>query len=102
MTTTDIMKILKPKNGYQLLFVHLTPNSSKDEIIGIFEGRLKVKVRAIPEKGKANQDLIKLLSKRLSYPKSVFEIAFGGQSRRKTLKIFADFDELLNRLKSTL
>ena len=44
---------------------------------------LKVRVRARPVEGAANEALIKLLSKALGVPKSAVTIQRGGQSRTK-------------------
>lgn len=56
------------------LKIHLTPNASHNKIEGWScddkgEKRLRVKVTATPESGKANEALIKLLSKTLRIPK---------------------------------
>ena len=53
------------------------------------EGRpvLKVRVRARPVEGEANEALIRLLAKALGVPKSAVAIHRGGQSRTKILVI---------------
>ncbi|MCB1559420.1 MAG: DUF167 domain-containing protein [Alphaproteobacteria bacterium] len=48
---------------------------------------LKVSVTAVPEKGKANQSLIKLLSKHWKIPKSEIEIIKGETERHKILSV---------------
>ena len=50
---------------------------------GIFE----VKVSVPPEKGKANERVIELISKHLKFPKSKIEIISGLSSKQKILKI---------------
>ncbi|WP_457678072.1 DUF167 domain-containing protein [Thermovibrio sp.] len=63
------------------------------------EGRLKVKVTAPPEKGKANEALIELLSKRLKVPKRSISIVSGQTSRVKRVFIEGiDFATLQERL----
>ena len=47
---------------------------------------LKASVRDIPEDGKANKALIRLLARRLGIPKSDIELAGGHTSRNKILK----------------
>lgn len=49
------------KDGVELR-VKVTPKSSKNAIVGWEEDLLKVRLRAIPEKGNANEALIELLS----------------------------------------
>lgn len=73
-----------------VLSVRLTPKSSKDAIEDCFEAsdgicRLKVRVRAQPEKGKANKALIKLLAKQLGVPQSSLSIITGTKDRNKTV-----------------
>ena len=47
------------------LKVKVLPNSSRDEVCGYLGGALKIKVRAIPESGKANKAVIALLASTL-------------------------------------
>ena len=55
----------------------IVPGSSKTCIAGTLDGRLKVKVSAAPEKGKANECLVGFLGKRLGVKKSAIEIVAG-------------------------
>lgn len=85
------------------LSVRLTPNAGRDGIEG-FESdangdeHLKVRVTAVPEKGKANKALIALLSKTLKIPKSSFEIVSGDTARKKILRINGDPEEIVSKL----
>jgi uncharacterized protein (TIGR00251 family) len=77
--------------GY-ILRIRVTPNSSKCSICGIFtdcggQDYLKVNLTSVPEKGKANSELIKLLSKTLHLSKSSFSIINGETDRYKKLLI---------------
>ncbi len=56
---------------------------------------LKIAVKAPPEKGKANQELIKFLSQRLEIPKGEISIISGLKSRRKEILLKADEDIFL-------
>jgi len=74
------------------LFVRVTPNASRDEITGVIQisddvKRLALKVRAVPENGKANKAAIKLLAKQLQIPKSSIRVVKGANARHKTLRI---------------
>lgn len=85
------------------LFVRLTPKASRDRIDGpaaAAEGGtvLKAMVTAVPEDGKANAALIKMLAKEWRLPKSAFEIVAGATDRRKTVFISGDGAELAARL----
>lgn len=75
-----------------LLSVRLTPRSAKDALGGIREdekGRvwLQAQVRAVPEKGKANSALIRLIAKLLSVPAGHITLEAGETSRLKRLRL---------------
>ena len=57
--------------------VKVVPNSSRNAIAGLLGSALKVNISAEPEKGKANQGLMKLLGKALGRPKSALSIISG-------------------------
>lgn len=84
--------------------VRLTPGASADRIDGWdvdADGRpvLKVRVRARPVEGEANDALIKLLAKALGVSKSAVAIQRGGQSRTKMIDIVGlSNDEMRTRL----
>lgn len=85
------------------LFVRLTPRSAKDAIEGVEaadDGRvhLKARVRAVPEGGKANEALVKLLSKWLDIAPRNITIVAGAASRLKQLKLSGDSESLSDRL----
>ncbi len=97
--------VLKKTRRGLLIGIRLIPNASKDQIIGIEEDatgtpHLKVKVRAVPEKGKANKALENLLAKCLGLPKSSFEVISGHTSRVKTVLITGTHDEIQERFKA--
>jgi hypothetical protein len=80
------------------IVVRLTPKSSRDDVDGIETGAdgqcyLKARVRAVPEKGKANKALIVLLAKRTGLPKSTIGLTSGGTSRMKTILLQCDAQE---------
>ncbi len=65
--------------------VRVVPNSKKAEII---EGEvLKVKIRSKPQKGKANKELIEVLSNYFGVPKGKIKIVSGEKSHNKVLEI---------------
>ena len=89
-----------------VLGVRLTPKSSRDEILGVetFGGVavLKARVRALPEEGRANDALVKLIAKWLGMPPSTVLVAQGGKSRLKQVRIEGDADSLLARIAARL
>jgi len=87
-----------------VLPVKLTPNAGRDEIDGWENDALKIRVSVVPEKGKANDRLIKLLSKALHIPKTNISIMQGEKNRQKTLLIKGSAEaigEQLNAYRST-
>ena len=83
--------------------VRVAPKSSRDAVQGTCREiggglALKVSLKAAPEGGKANAELIRLLARQWRLPKSRIAIAAGPRDRRKTLRIDGDPDELLGRL----
>lgn len=68
------------------LHIVVKAHGQKNEILGFEEnGELKVRVRAIREKGKANIAVIELLSEYFDIPKSSIEIISGHTSSHKKI-----------------
>ncbi len=85
------------------LSVRLTPKSSREAIDGVellSDGRavLKARVRAVPEDGKANDALLRLIAKTLGAPASQASITGGATARLKTVAIKGDAAALAARL----
>ncbi len=89
-----------------LLFVKLTPNAREDEVLGTIDGidgpLIAARVRAIPDKGKANKAIINLLAKWLGLAKSDITLKSGSKSRLKTLAISGQTDELQKAVEQAL
>ena len=74
--------------------IKVIPKSSENKIIKENPLRLseasnifKIKITDVPEKGKANEKIIKLLAKEFKISKSQVEIIKGLTSRNKIVKI---------------
>src|SRR5687767_10121306 len=85
-----------------VLAVRLTPKSGADAVTGfeaLGDGRLvlKARVRAAPEKGKANAALAELIADWLGAPKSRAELVTGGKSRLKQILVRGDAAMLMER-----
>jgi len=82
------------------LSIKVIPSSSKDCIAGWLGDTLKIKVKAPPEKGKANQSVINILKKHLNLPKGCIEISCGTTSSKKIIEITCDSEkEIKEKLK---
>ncbi len=82
-----------------ILSVRLTPKSARDEIGGLeqlSDGRtvLKVRVRAVPQDGEANQALLRVLAKALHISASAVRLEAGASSRLKTVHLEGDAETL--------
>ncbi|MBL7053883.1 DUF167 domain-containing protein [Patescibacteria group bacterium] len=69
------------------LKIKIIPNSSKTLITEEKGDYLKIKIKAIPEKGKANIELINFLAKYFKIAKSNIKIIKGTTSRNKIIEI---------------
>ena len=82
-----------------VLHVRVIPKSSLTQIKKWEEEILWVSLQAIPEKGKANKELLKFLSKKLSLPVSKITLLSGEHSRHKKVRLQGiASDELLQRM----
>ncbi len=80
-----------------ILKVYLQPKSSKNEVVGPYRDGIKVKVTAPPVEGKANESLIRFLSREFGISPSSIEMIRGHHAREKILKISGDVDQELAR-----
>ncbi|WP_019994813.1 DUF167 domain-containing protein [Aureimonas ureilytica] len=87
-----------------LLSVRLTPRAASDRVDRIAPGaegwRIEARVRAVPEKGLANEALIRLLADTLGVPKSALSLNFGSKGREKRVRVEGDGASLENALRA--
>jgi len=70
------------------LRVKVLPKSPKNEVVDIMDDdTVKIRIKAVPEKGKANKELISFLSKELDLPKTSVQIISGKTDQIKLIKI---------------
>lgn len=70
------------------LFVKVVPRSKLSEFAEtLSDGTLKIRLKAAPEKGRANQELLQFLSESLHIPKSKIQIISGLTDTHKLLKL---------------
>jgi len=96
------LSVKETSNGV-LLGVRLTPKAARDGVTGVENDAdgtplLCARVRALPEKGKANTALEALLADWLGVPKSSVEVISGGKSRLKRVLLSGDRHSLRQRL----
>jgi len=86
--------------GDHATHVHLkvVPGGSRDEIAGIYGDRLRVKVAAPPEGGKANKAVVALLAQTLGVPKGTLRIVRGAGTPLKTVEVSGLAADAVGRL----
>jgi uncharacterized protein (TIGR00251 family) len=74
-------------DGSLFLNIKAVPGASKTALGEVRDGRLKVRIAAAPEDGKANEELRSFLAKTLGLPKKDIVLVSGEKSRLKTLRL---------------
>ena len=81
------------------LHVRVVPRAAKNEFQGLHDNALKIRLTTPPVDGKANQALIKFLSKTLKVPQRQITLVRGEIARQKTLRITGlTQEQLLERI----
>jgi hypothetical protein len=77
------------RDGSLVLDVKVIPRSHSAKVEDLMaNGKLKVKVRAAPEGGKANDEVCAVLAEYLAVPKRNVEVILGHTSHQKRIRIF--------------
>lgn len=67
--------------------IRVQPRASKDEIIGLVDDALKVRLTSPPVDGQANEACLRFFARALDIPKSHVRLVVGETSRTKTLEV---------------
>lgn len=78
---------LRQDGEYVSFAVRVTPRASRDALLDVRDGVLRVALSAPPVDGAANSALIKLLSKLLGVSKSHVQISRGQRGRDKLVRV---------------
>jgi len=76
-----------------LLEIKAVPGASKTELAGLKDGRLRIRLAAAPEDGKANAELLSFLSKAIGCAKRDLWLVSGEKSRLKVVALPAECRE---------
>lgn len=76
-----------------VLDVRVIPRAARDELAGVRDGRLLVRVSAPPVDGKANAAVCALLAKAAGVPKGAVTVVRGESARDKRVRIEGVTDE---------
>jgi uncharacterized protein len=68
--------------------VRVQPRASKNEVAGLMNGALKIRLQAPALEDRANEALCEFLAEILKRPKSAVRILAGDRSRTKRVEVF--------------
>ncbi|MDD2486785.1 MAG: DUF167 domain-containing protein [Candidatus Gracilibacteria bacterium] len=86
MDLATYVKLDKDTKNY--FRIKVSPRQPKTEVFGIMDdGTIKIRLKAVPEKGKANQELVGFIAKELGVSKDSIEIISGAADSIKLLRI---------------
>ena len=77
-----------PARGTVTFTVRVQPRASRDEIAGLLQGAIKVRLCAPAVENRANEALVGFLAAILKTSKSAVRIRSGQQSRTKLVEVF--------------
>lgn len=94
----DCPKISESADGV-IISIHVQPKASRNEVTGIHDGEIRIRLTSPPVEGAANKLCIEFLAKLLKTSKSSITLISGDKSRHKILKITGmSRKELLDKL----
>ena len=82
----DTVRIRESERGVRLN-LRVKPGSHNDRLVGAYGDRLKVEVRAAPERGKANAAVAKLLARVFAVSSSAVVVVAGAGSKDKLVEV---------------
>ena len=78
---------VEQRAGGSRLHILVAPWVSTTEVVGIHDGRIKIRVAAAPVDNAANDAIVRLLASNLGVRRSDVRIISGQSSRRKTVDV---------------
>lgn len=92
MNATALPDWLAGSSGHWRLRLAVQPGASRTEPMGVHDGCLKLRVAAPPVDGRANDELVRWLARRLGVPRAQLRVVAGESSRRKSVAIEASIE----------
>jgi len=88
------------RDNLLLLEIYVQPNASKNHIDGLYNGKIKIRIKAPPIDDKANEMVVSFVAKSLGVKSKHLRIMGGDKSRTKILAINTstelEQDDLIN------
>ncbi len=81
---SDVLKITT-QGEFSCIQVHLQPRASRNEVVGVVEQGLKIRLSAPPVDDRANRQLVEFLAETLDLPRRDVVLLHGQKSRSKTV-----------------
>ncbi|HEY2963412.1 MAG TPA: DUF167 domain-containing protein [Pyrinomonadaceae bacterium] len=78
--------------------VQVVPRASRSEVVGEYNGSLRIRIAAPPVDGAANEELIRVLAKTFKVPRSAVKLVSGHSSKIKQVSIEASTNEIVANL----
>lgn len=78
---------IRQKNNSAVFTAKIVPGSSKNDISGLLNGMLKIKVSEPPEKSKANKAIVRLLAKKIGTKTANITIISGHTNPVKQIQV---------------
>ncbi len=82
-----MLKLLKKSKERIVINVKVEPRASSSGIVGAYGNALKVRLTSPPVEGKANKELVEVLSKEFGIRKKDVEIISGRKSKNKVVRL---------------
>jgi uncharacterized protein len=80
------------------LDVYVQPRASKTEVVGMHDGRIKIRLAAPPVDGAANAELVSFVATQLGVAKFKVRVVAGESSRRKVIEVEGADEQKLRKL----
>ncbi len=90
--------MIEATKGGVKLHLFIQPRSSKNEIVGVHNDLIKIKLTAPPVDGEANEALIAFLAKVFGVPKRDVILLKGATGRNKTVEILGATESIAREL----
>lgn len=78
---------IEQRDRYVLLWIKAVPGASRSQVAGVLGDRLKVRIAAAPEHGKANAAICDLVAEKLKIKASRVTVESGHTSAEKIIRI---------------
>lgn len=78
---------IKEDNGAVIFKVRVQPRAAKNQVAGLLDDAVKIRLTAPPVDGEANKALQEFVAKLFKVPKSSVELVSGHTGRNKMLRV---------------